>query len=417
MSLIARFICLAWFFAGLTFAISVGMPGGYNIGGALIFLSSIGLIFIKPKWALLNKQDRLLFWTFFSFAISMFIAVAMDSMSIRELDKPSRFLVVLPVLVLLLNVTNRKEWLWYSVLFGAIFAFSMALHERVVLGDRRSGVGINEIMFGNTAMLLGLLSFAGAIYFYSQKRYAWMWLSIIGGFAGIGGSVLSGTRGGWVGLPFIGLFLFWQCRDLLGRKLLLSVFSVVILSLVTVVAVPQTGVQKRVNDAVSDITKYLDGSRRATSVGVRFDLWKSSVLIVKQAPIFGVGASQITPLRKELAADNLISKASSRFGHAHNEYFDALAKRGIVGLVFLLMVYLVPLKLFLNKLKEHKTDWRIRSYAIAGALIPMGYIDFSLTQGMLSHNIGVVMYAFPVVYFWAALRWAEREALEEEPMV
>jgi O-antigen ligase len=34
---------------------------------------------------------------------------------------------------------------------------------------------------------------------------------------------------------------------------------------------------------------------------------------------------------------------------------------------------------------------------------------------MFSHNIGVMMYAFPIVYFWAAVRWAEREELAKNP--
>jgi O-antigen ligase len=74
-------------------------------------------------------------------------------------------------------------------------------------------------------------------------------------------------------------------------------------------------------------------------------------------------------------------------------------------------MYLIPMKLFLKKLREHRDNWRIRSYAMAGALVPMCYMDFALTQTMFVHNIGVMMFAFPIVYFWAAVHWAERDEL------
>lgn len=411
MKLKEKFISLVWLFAALTLALSLGIPGGYNIGATFIILSSLGLFFLKPKWKILDREDRLLFWAFFVFAISMCFSVYLDGMSTRELDRPSRFIFALPVIVLLLCSSNRKEWLWYAVSFGAVFAFGVALYQRLVLGVYRADGEINAIMFGNTAMLLGFLSFAGAIYFHSQKRLSYVIFMLLGGLCGLGASVLSGTRGGWVGLPFISLFMFWQCRDLIGRKALVIVSSLAIVFVVTLVSVPQTGIQQRVSEAVSNIVTYVDGTAPETSVGARIDMWKSAIYMFEQSPIFGVGLSQVVSIKTQLALAGKISNVSAQFSHAHNEYLDALSKRGLFGFLFLLMIFLLPLRLFLKKLKLYKSNWQVRPYAIAGALIPMCYMDFGLTQVMFSHNIGVVMYAFPIVYFWAALRWAEREEL------
>ncbi|MCV2401624.1 O-antigen ligase family protein [Marinomonas sp. C2222] len=343
----------------------------------------------------------------------MFFAVYLDDGGVRGLDRPSRFILVLPVMVLLLCVSNRKEWLWYAVAFGSTLAFFVALYERIVLGVDRANGQINAIMFGNIAMLLGFLSFSGAVYFYSQRRFVLLAVMLCGGVCGVGASVLSGTRGGWIGLPLIGLFMFWQCRDLMDRKALFSVCTLVTIFLVSVVAIPETGVQKRVAAAVDDIENYIDGSNAETSVGARFDMWKSALYMFQQAPLLGVGQSQTIPIKKQLASEGKISDYSVGFSHAHNEYLDALSKRGIIGLAFLMLLYLLPLRLFLRKLKQCGSNWRIRSYAIAGALIPMCYMDFALTQVMFGHNIGVTMYAFLIVYFWAAVRWAEREELSQ----
>lgn len=405
------FSTLVWFLAALTFALSIAAPNGYNVGATLVFLLSFGLFFLKPKWCDLSKEDKALFWVFALFGLSMFGFVYIDGWHTRELDKPSRFILVLPVMFLLLKSLGREQWLWFGCIVGAIGAFVLALYERQVLGLERAQGSEHPIMFGNAGMMLGFLSLTGAIYFFSEKRFFWLCFAVIGGMCGIGASVLSGSRGGWVGFPIIGLFMFWQCRDLLDRKLLIGVFSTAILAVVIVIAVPQTGIQHRVSQAIHNIETYVDGSDKETSVGARFDMWKAAWYMFKQDPILGVGGSQLLPLKTKYAAQGLISMESVSYGHAHNEYLDALSKRGLLGLVFLLCVYLVPLRFFMKKLRQYQTNWRVRPYAIGGALIPLCYIDFALTQVMFAHNIGVMMYAFPIVYFWAAVRWAERKEL------
>jgi O-antigen ligase len=367
--------------------------------------------FLKPVTHPVDRADKLLIWTFFAFGASLIAASLYDHWQVKGLDKPSRFLLVIPVLFLLLRAKGPKEWLWYGIVIGAILAFSLALYERAILGIPRANGSEHPIMFGDTGMMLGLLSLAAAIYFFSQKRFTWLIYALFGGLAGMGASVLSGSRGGWVAVPLIGLFLLWECRDLLGKKRLMAVFSVAIFCIVTAVLVPQTGIQKRVGEAVSNIMQYSDGSKTATSVGLRFDMWKSAIYMFQQAPVFGVGESQVRPIKQQLVSEGVINVRAVPYDHAHNEYLQALSTRGIVGLLLLMAMYLVPLKLFLRKLRQHKDNWRVRSYAIGGALVPMCYMDFALTQTMFMHNIGVMMFAFPIAYFWAALRWAERDEL------
>ncbi|MBR7887573.1 O-antigen ligase family protein [Marinomonas sp. A79] len=401
----------------MTFAGAIGIPKAFNVTTLLIFLCSLGVVSLKPVIYSTDKADKALIWSFLVFGISLILASIADLLEARGFDKPSRFLLAIPVLFLLLRSKGPKDWLWYGVVIGAILAFLLALYERIVLGVERASGGEHPIMFGDTAMMLGWLSFVAAAFFFSEKRSVWVAIALFAGLSGMGASVLSGSRGGWVAVPFIGLFMFWQCRDLLGKKHLFKLFLSASLLVVIAVAVPQTGIQKRVGEAVSNIDQYLDGTKTGTSVGTRFDMWKASIHMFQESPIFGVGASQVQPIKRELADQGRININAVPYDHAHNEYFHALSTRGLVGLLLLLMVYLVPMKLFLRKLHNYKDNWRVRSYAIAGALIPMCYMDFALTQSMFMHNIGVMMYAFPIVFFWAALRWAEREELEKESSV
>ena len=403
---------VVWFLAALTFALSITVPNGYNISTTFIFLFSL-VFLLKPKWKELSKEDRMLFWAFALYAVAMFGFVYLDGWHIRELDRPSRFILVLPVLLLLLKSVGREQWLWFGVIFGAIGAFVLAIYERQVLGYGRAHGSEHPIMFGNTGMLLGLINFVSAMYFLSQKRHILSVLAVVAGLCGIGASVLSASRGGWVALPLIGFFLLWQSRFLLGKKL---VWSVCIASIVLVglaVALPQTGIKDRIGQAFNDVSKYEQGLNKESSLGLRFEMWKAAFGMFKESPLLGVGEYGSAAVKERLIDDGIVSEKVLDHSHAHNEFINALGLTGIVGFLFLMSVYLIPLRLFLKKMHQYPNNWNIRSYAMAGALVPMCYMDFGLSQVMFSHNIGVIMYTFPIVYFWAAVRWAERKELSK----
>jgi O-antigen ligase len=61
------------------------------------------------------------------------------------------------------------------------------------------------------------------------------------------------------------------------------------------------------------------------------------------------------------------------------------------------------LRLFARHFSE--PDLTKRSIAVAGVLLPVTYIDFGLTQVFLSHNSGVMMYAF-----WLAVLWGVHQS-------
>lgn len=415
--LIAVFSAFVWFSAALTFALSLGISSGYGIGTVLIFLSSSALCVLKPKLSEFTKEDRVLFSIFALYAIAMFVFAYLDGWHVRELDRPSRFILALPVMLLLLKLVGRVQWLWFGVVLGAILAFTLAVYERSVLGFGRAQGSQHPIMFGNIGMMLGLISFVSSMYFLAKKRYLWLALGIVGGLCGIGASVLSASRGGWVALPLIGFFLLWQSRFLLGKKTLVGALATSVFLIVVAVAVPQTGIKDRIDEAVSDVVKYDTGVDKKTSVGLRFEMWKAALIMFKSSPFIGVGEYGSVSVKAKIVEEGTVSKEVLGYSHAHNEYINALGLNGVVGFTFLMGIYLIPLKLFLKKIRQYPDNWNVKSYAMAGALVPMSYMDFGLSQVMFSHNIGVMMYAFPIVYFWAAVRWAEREALAKNPLL
>ena len=399
---------LVWLIASLTFTMSLGVYGGYSVPiGALFLFSLVGLFFLDSGLSK-TRQDRYLIYTWCGFTLLIAWFVFLDGWHSRELDRPARFLLAVPILLVLMRLPLPKSpFLFYGVISGACASLMVALYDRFWLGLPRAQGGENAIMFGDTAMMLGFMSCAGLTYFYAKQQRVLCVLSLLGVLSGVSASFLSGSRGGWIAAPLIAFFIIWQSRELFPRKVLIGGVGAALFALALSIAIPQTGIQQRIHAAFVDLEKYHQGNSN-TSVGLRLDMWKSAFYLAAESPVFGEGQYGSRTIREELAEKNIIHQNAATFDHLHNEYLTSLGFQGIVGLVVLLLVYLVPLRLFMKKVRFYSDNWEVKPYALAGALIPMCYMDFALTQAMFSHNIGVMMYAFPILFFWAALRWQER---------
>jgi O-antigen ligase len=267
------------------------------------------------------------------------------------------------------------------------------------------------VTFGNVSMLLGFLSAIAALYYFSQRRYVCLTLALAGFLAGVMASLLSGTRGGWLVLPPLLLFLGWYSRELLGSKTIAGIALVSLVGGIVILNIPQLGVADRLWAVITGVQDYWQG-KTDLSVGGRLEMWRANLQFFVSSPLLGVGEYRGLALKQALAQAGLMSEVAAAYPHAHNEYIDALGLRGLVGFAALLAIYVVPLRLFLTKLGSCHRNWRLRCYALAGALIPLSYMIFALTDSMFSNNIGVMLYAFPVAFFWAAVR--REETLDDQ---
>lgn len=386
----------------------------------LLFLLSIGYFLyhyifqppvfsIKPQIKLQNKDDKILALTYFIYGISLFFFVYLDSGELREIDRPSRFILAIPVLILLINSRFPVEWLWYGVVLANIPTFALAYYEAYLTNSPSANGGIVPIMFGDISLMMGIMSLVAALRFYYVNRPVFSLIAVISACMGLVSSILSLSRGGWVAAPFIFVFLAYYSHNLINKKISIlaftAIFSVILISL----ALPQTGMKPRIDQAINDISSYFDKTKQDGPVGIRLELWKASIEMAKESPILGVGEYHSIEFKKKMVSSGQLQPYAVHYEHAHNEFLDALGLRGLIGLLLLIAIYLVPLSLFLKRIKDSKLSTETRMYAIGGAIIPLCYIFFGLTQSMFSHNIGVMMYAFPILYFWAATKWSEQK--------
>lgn len=388
-------------------AIALIVPSGYSVGPVLLLLGTFALPFIRKK-VRFGRQDWWIMGVLVFYTLVGLFEVWSDGQGLRGADKPLRFLLATPILVLILAYPPQLGWLWSGLALGGMAVGSWGAWQKLFLGVERAEGYTHVIQFGNISMLTGILCLAGMGWAMVQpNRKLWLLLLSLGALGGVLGSLFSGSRGGWIGLPVVLWVLYRAYGRDLTAPLKVGALAIVIVGALCVYAAPQLGVQQRVHQAVDDIERYVSGESRTSSVGARFEMWKGASHLIIEKPLLGWGHNGYQQGMQSLGEAGVIDSGVLQFGHAHNEFIDATAKRGILGLVALLLLYLVPLRLFMCELNA--PNLKLRSLAVAGALLPVAYIDFGFSQVLLIHNSGVMIYAFWLVVLWGCYRACQRQ--------
>lgn len=385
-------------------AIALVVSSGYSYGAILLLLGSLCLLWLRPRLAI-GREDQFLMLVLVSYSLLFMGQLWLEGAEASAFDRPSRFMFAVPVLLFVWAHPPRLTYLWSGLVTGVLAAAGWALWQKLFLGIERATGHTYVIQFGNISMLFGLFCLAGLGWAAVQPkaRYWMIWL-LLGAVAGALGSLLSGSRGGWVGLPFV----FWVLYQAYGREMSARVRVAALAALMAggalMYAVPQTGVQSRVHQAFTDIELYQQGDSM-TSLGARFEMWQGALRLIAEKPLTGWGWHGYHDGMQALVDKGEVIQFAAD-NHAHNEYLDNFARRGILGLLSLLALYLVPLKLFARRLSS--PDMELRALATAGALLPVAFMDFGLSQVFLGHNSGVMVYAFWLAVLWGAMRAREQ---------
>lgn len=383
----------------------------------LILLSVIWLAAQVPAWVraktsahpLIAAQRRASYALALPFLLYAVIAilsaghVGFDDRAVNGLDHFSYFLAASVVLPFLVAMRPPADWFWWAIGLAALLSglyagwemhhFSGAFHHATGMDYRAGGSKAKPIPFGDIATLTTALSLLAACVFYATQRRE-MWFFVCAAAAGGYASVVSGTRGAWVFYPtallVIGSYL-WQQFPTRRRVILMSILSVTVIG--SVVLAQSAQIQHRFFSAVTEIQDYQPGAgvSSGNALGERFEMWRAALRAGYEQPLLGIGVGHLNAYFKQAAAVGLISPAIAEFNqgnghtHAHNDYLHALATCGLLGLSGLLLVYLVPLTVFMRGARHDHAVQRGLSYA--GILTVLGYMQFSLTDSVLLTRI------------------------------
>ena len=352
---------------------------------ALFILSWLFLFFPKNRGLTSAEKFFAVFGSLiFLNALLSILLNGLHSYATPKLELYAKYLLPLPLLLMLTRVKLKPAVFWWIICIASYIAGTITVIE-VSLGYVRAKIHGQAIIFGNLAIMCSILSLVSFPYF---KRLKLSWVAAGAFCMGTWASIYSETRGGWIALPPAILLYIWFYRRKFKRVHILLFVIGSILFGTLIWTIPESKVQHRVDMAYSDLSRYLAGDTSAanTPVGARLEMWYAAWEAFKENPLLGIGVGEFNEWLKKLDAKGK-THSVTMFKHAHNEYFEILMGRGLLGFFIMALFVAWMLRYFYRTITDDKCK-QIRPFGLSGLLFIITYLQFCLTESFFSTHLG-----------------------------
>ena len=389
------------------FALSLCVPSGYSYGAtAIALLSLVGCFALRPKEAAPVNTSSLVAMILI---MSLLWSMSFDRwFSAAGWGTGAKYALAALSLWYLSKSGVRLSAIAWGLACGAAGALAIAAYQALVLKMPRVSGFTNAIQYGGIAMYLGFAAVTIAL----LGRWSKLQSIVLGllGACGIFASFLSDSRGSWVVIPLL-ILAIWVMAWGNGYKRLANIAAGVMLLLGVLLTIPAYNkLEQRTAEASREVSLYLKDPQKyaVTSVGQRLEQWRLALHLIEQRPLAGWGLSGYPKAKQQMVDQGLAHPSVMEYGHAHNEILDMWVKRGLLGLVLLLLFYAVPAYVFWPTQKRlAKVAAADRSKALAlrasASLLPLAYFGFGWTQVFFAHNSGNMFYIFGLAVLWGGI--------------
>jgi O-antigen ligase len=389
--------------------LALWLPSGYSYGAVLILLAALAS---APTWW--RRPAPRAAWCLMAAFLCMAGLWMLDvgtAWGMGSMERPVKYLLALICIFYLMAFQPRAAWLWAGIAVGAMGGGLVGLYQTGVLELPRANGYTNAIQYGNLSLLLAVMS--GLVLVVQWRRWVlWQRMLLVSAVAlGVVGSLLSQSRGGWLALVLMLPVCAWLLVRTTGQRRIYWGLGALALAAVALSQVP--AVEHRLDEARQEVQTYQASGDGRSSVGHRLAHWRLAWAMGLDRPLLGWGRAGYTQEKARRVAAGQAHPIVLEYGHVHNEALDLFAKRGLLGVLLLMVFYGLPLAIFWpTAARIHdgsgKVDKESLSLCLVGLLLPLSYIGFGLTQVFLAHNSGNMFYLFMCPLVLAALH--ERHA-------
>ena len=317
-------------------------------------------------------------------------------------DTALRFLLCIPVYIVLRQLPIKALTIMeYGFPIGAI-ATLVAVHITGFVhvgqaGERLSTYFLNAIHLGDLALMLGLLSLL-SLHLKKTDHGLLIVLKLLGLLAGLYLSIKTGTRGGWLAIPFI--FLWWSSFHLRQASWLKIGLAIGVALLLALLAYYFVNIIHERIDAIYSDTLAMSQHNQDTSIGIRMQLWNAAIILFKENFLFGVSGG-FAHYMDALQNAHVLTPEAAFFGkgEVHNQLLSGAVNFGIFGLASLLAIFIVPLLMFVRALK--RGSYIQKQAALMGIGLVMAFIIFGMTVEIFILKMTVTFYSLTVTVFLA----------------
>jgi O-antigen ligase len=317
----------------------------YGIAASMA-IASIGTVLTLIFWILsfdwLRPWPRLLklpaFWPLILIPLLIVVgsinSVAPLEYAYRHFGVYSRFLIML----IIIAVIDDKRWqriCWISFLIGVavtlISTFFSVFFTLPWSKSQELGLGVNHSIFydyiaqGIMTSFFAVVALTLTITENSIKnKFIWLLILIISIFS------ITHLLIGRTGQIVCAAALFVVINLALPRKKAFY-FSTIFIAFISILIWTSPVISERFRLLVYEINLYQQGVEM-TSIGARLSMWKESLLLFWDQPLFGHGTGSYRFLTESIFTDPVMCKISCV--HPHNQFLFFGVEHGIIG-VFL----------------------------------------------------------------------------------
>ncbi len=374
------------------------------IGAAVVSLGVLSLRGASPGIEVDGVTDRMLtivgIGLVSPFAATLISELWHGKLVMNLLDSPSRFVAAWPVLLAMRRLPMRAlKWSDLSFTIGAIVSVLVLLIAPKSTPDGRlASTFLDAIHFGDIALALGMLS-ALSLNWWRKDHVAIRVFKLVGLCAGLYASVLTGSRGGWLTIPVVvALVIYVRGKNKPGWWRWAIALAVTVAAVG--VCISSVTVRERLFQVWSDLAQYAHGNRD-TSTGVRLQLYKAALMLMRDHLVFGLGPNGFAGNMQALANAGELTPLAAQFGHGetHNQLLAYAANYGIIGGLAGIAVHLVPCVLFAKCLKAPSAA--MRRAALMGLTFVVSFWVFGLSVETFDLKMVASFYAAVVAMFCA----------------
>lgn len=394
---IALFFLFA-FYSALFFNIVIFSGSEWKLVYFVIFSGLISIFFLKK--IIINK-------TILFFCLSPFFLITLNEYFIN--NQPAlnledyytenllknislQYIYIIPLILIptAIKYTKFKTQLFYSLIV-ILTTFSLIINFiiNIRLDFNRAAFATHfeaVILYDYIIISLTLIA---TLYTIQIKNKAAPFLIIFCAL-NIGVIALHGSRGAWLGIPIILLFIYISYFKSHKKNVITSAAAITLISL-AITLTPNSPIMKRLENVKSDQTLLVQ-SNYNSSIGNRIALWKYSVELFKQEAITGVGIKNFYKEVCKLKEKKIIPDCNP---HAHNIIFQEIATHGFMGIIALIFKFLIPLAYFISAWRRNGND-KLKLLSMTG----ISYVTYIFICGMTDYYFFM---AFPTLIFYVVI--------------
>ena len=284
---------------------------------------------------------------------------------------------------------------------GIIVTFFFATTQQPGVAHRYTTSLLDLCTFGQQIVLVGAIQFLLLAFRPSHSRWV-LALTVVSIMLAAYMAINSGGRGGWIAVPPL---LLLAALLYPGRKAkLLMLLFLGLLAVGGILAINKV-FQERLTSIYSETQAWFAGDATAGGSG-RLTLMSISWELIKDNPIKGYAHKdnlwrpvyQMDPARYLRPGFTYEETEYHRYTLCdtgeHNQYLHELLISGIFGIVALVLLLLVPLIVFLTRLRGSEGDFY--AAAAVGVGFVLAFMVFGLTQGPFSYKVIASFYGFVI---------------------